>query len=92
MPWQLPVNFSDQAGKSPAKGAKNQPPTVIKASDLMKNFSYAALDADDSLITTETAAGGHQKRKLKIPVVPSGGTFVLGAVDGALKWLTTEEC
>ena len=92
MPWQLPVDFSQQASNAPTAGAKNQPPTVIKASDLMKSFAYAALDADDSLIATETAAGGHQKRKLKIPVVPSGGTFVLGAVDGNLKWLATEEC
>jgi hypothetical protein len=30
--------------------------------------------------------------KLKIPPVPSGGTHVLGAVDGALTWIATEEC
>jgi len=30
--------------------------------------------------------------KLKIPPVPGGGTHVLGAVEGALTWLSTEEC
>lgn len=31
------------------------------------------------------AAGG-------IPTPPASGTHVLGAVDGALQWITTEEC
>lgn len=117
MPWQLPVDFLQQANNTPAAGAVNQPPKVIKASDLMKSFSYAALDADDTLIETQTATGGHQKRKLKIPAVPSGnldyalsakggtlswspyfptaptsGTYILGAVSGALTWIATEEC
>jgi hypothetical protein len=30
--------------------------------------------------------------KLKIPPVPQSGTYVLGAVDGALQWIATEEC
>jgi hypothetical protein len=64
----------------------------LSAADLMRNFVMAALDADASLIEQTTGQGGHPQRKLKIPAVPSGGTFVLGAVGGALQWIATEEC
>jgi hypothetical protein len=58
----------------------------------MRNFNFAALDADPSLIDQTTGQGGHPSRKLKIPAVPSSGTHVLGAVGGVLQWLATEEC
>jgi hypothetical protein len=58
----------------------------------MRNFVFAALDADPSLIEATTGQGGHAARKLKIPAVPGGGTHVLGAVGGALQWIATEEC
>jgi hypothetical protein len=87
----LPVSFQQlaQSGGNPASGGY---PYQIRASDLDKNFVFAALDADESLIETTTGQGGHQARKLKIPAVPSEGTHVLGAVDGTLQWLATEEC
>jgi hypothetical protein len=87
----LPVSFQQlaQSGGNPASGGY---PYQIRASDLDKNFVFATLDADESLIETTTGQGGHQARKLKIPAVPGGGTFVLGAVDGALTWIATEEC
>ena len=79
-----------------AKSAKNASgggyPVQISAADLQKNFVYAALDADPSLIEVTTGQGGHQQRRLKIPAVPTQGTYVLGAVDGTLQWIATEEC
>ena len=87
----LPVDFEAKArGAKQASGGGY--PVQISAADLMKNFVHAALDADESLIETTTGQGGHQGRKLKIPAVPASGTHVLGAVDGALQWIETEEC
>jgi hypothetical protein len=87
----LPVDFESKArGTKSASGGGY--PVQISAGDLMRNFVYAALDADASLIETTTGTGGHPARKLKIPAVPGGGTFVLGAVGGALQWIATEEC
>lgn len=69
-------------------------PYQIKADDLDKNFVFAALDLDESLIEKTTGQGGHPARKLKIPpiVKDSLKTYVLGTVKGELKWLATEEC
>jgi hypothetical protein len=91
MPADPPVSFQQmaQSGGNPAAGGY---PYQIRASDLDKNFVFATLDADPSLIETTTGQGGHRARKLKIPAVPGGGTFVLGAVGGALQWIATEEC
>jgi hypothetical protein len=86
-----PVSFQEkaQSGGDPATGGY---PYQLKASDLDKNFVFATLDADESLIETTTGKGGHSQRKLKIPAAPSSGTHVLGAVGGALQWLATEQC
>jgi hypothetical protein len=87
----LPVDF-----EAKARGAKDASgggyPVQLSAADLMRNFVFASLDADESLIETTTGQGGHAARKLKIPAVPGGGTYVLGAVDGSLAWIATEEC
>ena len=88
MSQKLPVDF-----KALAQGTKNKgaPPYVIRADDLMKNYAYAALQADPSWIES-TSVGAHEGRRLKLPAVPGGGTFVLGCVDGALTWIETEAC
>jgi hypothetical protein len=87
----LPVDF-----ESKARGAKSASgggyPVQISAADLMRNFVYASLDADASLIESTTGQGGHTARRLKIPAAPSNGTYVLGAVGGTLQWIATEEC
>lgn len=87
----LPVDFEAKArdAKSASGGGY---PVQLSAADLMKNFVYATLDADASLIEETTGQGGHKARKLKIPAMPGGGTHVLGAVDGSLTWIETEEC
>jgi hypothetical protein len=86
-----PVSFQTlaQTAGNPAVGGY---PYQIRASDLDKNFVFATLDADASLIEITTGQGGHTARRLKIPAAPSSGTHVLGAVGGVLKWIATEEC
>ena len=87
----LPVDF-----EAKARGAKSASgggyPVQLSAGDLMKNFVFASLDVDPSLVQTSSGQGGHAARKLKIPAVPTTGTHVLGSVDGALTWISTEEC
>lgn len=87
----LPVDFEAKVKAAPSASGGGYP-IQLSARDIMKNFVHAALDADPSLIEQTTGQGGHQQRKLKIPAVPGSGTHVLGAVNGALKWLTTEKC
>ena len=86
-----PVSFEQKAkiGGNPAAGGY---PYQLSANDLDKNFVFATLDADNSLVETKTGAGGHTQRRLKIPAAPTEGTYVLGAVGGSLQWLETEEC
>jgi len=60
-----PVSFQTlaQTAGNPAAGGY---PYQLKASDLDKNFVFATLDVDDSLIESITGAGGHPQRRLKI--------------------------
>jgi hypothetical protein len=128
-----PVSFQTLA-RSAGNPAAGGYPYQLKASDLDKNFVFATLDVDDSLIESITGAGGHPQRRFKFPVgtvnnqllrwnaaavawepfgggdedgqllvsksggwvrlkpPPLTGTHVLGAVDGVLQWIATEEC
>jgi len=86
----FPVDFENKAKSAKSAGGAGYP-TQISAGDLMKDFAMAALDADASLIET-VRIGANESRKLKIPAVPSSGTYVLGAVSGGLTWIATEEC
>ena len=87
----LPVDFQQKI-KLPPSATGVGYPVQISASDLMKNFVFAALEADGSLIETTTGQGGYSGRKLKIPAAPTTGTHVLGVKDGTLQWIATEEC
>jgi len=80
----FPVDF-----QTVAKGGAQLKP--ISSSDLMRNFAWAKLQADPTLVD-EVSSKGFTAFKLKIPPVPSSGTHVLGAVDGTLQWIATEEC
>ena len=86
----FPKDF-DAMAKEPAKPGGGSP-LQISASALMADFSYAALDAEDSWITNGTAPGGYASRKLNLPAVESAGTFVLGCIDGVVQWIATESC
>lgn len=92
MPTRHPIDFEEKV-RLPKGSTAGSYPHSIKAADLMKDFVYAALDADNSLIEIRSGEKGYQQRRLKIPAVPGGeGTFVLGAVGGALQWIATEGC
>ena len=80
----FPVDF-----QTVVKGGKSTSP--ISSADLMRNFAWAKLVVDDSLVETTTVMG-FSAHKFKMPALPGSGTFVLGAISGALTWIATEEC
>jgi hypothetical protein len=82
----LPIDFEKLVREPKGKTASDYP-YALKAEDLMKNFVFAGLDADETLIEETTGKGGHKARKLKIPEVPSGDDLVqLTAEGGELSW------
>lgn len=85
-------NIFSQLVKSGGNSAAGGYPYQIKAADLDRNFVFATLEIDATLVQETSGQEGFTKRKLKIPAVPSSGTYVLGAVEGALTWISTEEC
>jgi hypothetical protein len=85
-------NIFSQLIKSAGNSSSGGYPYQIRAADLDKNFVYATLEIEKSLVEETSGQEGFTKRKLKIPAVPGGGTHVLGAVNGSLQWLSTEEC
>lgn len=87
---KLPVDFEEKI-KTPASNNGSGYPYRISASDLMKNFSYSALDAESDWIE-QSNVGVYEGRKLKLPQFPGSGTFVLGCINGRLQWIATEEC
>ena len=80
----FPVDF-----QTVAKNGKSTSP--ISSSDLMKNFAWAKLVVDSSLVETTTVMG-FSAHKFKMPELPGDGTFVLGSVNDSLQWIATEEC
>ena len=84
----LPVKFEAlaRAANTPVSGAY---PYSLKGSDLDKNFVFATLVVDESLIEETTGQGGHPARRLGIPAVPSSGTKSLTADGGSLEWADT---
>lgn len=87
---KLPIDFKEKATQPPSAGGKGYP-YRISAFDLMRNFSYAALDANEGWIEDKTE-GMYEGRKLKLPEIPKFGTHVLGCVDGTLQWIVAESC
>jgi len=85
-------NIFSRLVKSAGKSSSGGYPYQIKAADLDKNFVYATLEIDATLVEETSGQEGFTKRKLKIPAVPKSGTYVLGAVSGGLEWIKTEEC
>jgi len=88
---QVPILFS-QLVKSASNSAAGGYPYQIKAADLDRNFVYATLEIDATLVQETLGQEGFTKRKLKIPAAPTTGTHVLGSVGGVLQWIATEEC
>jgi hypothetical protein len=87
---KLPVRFKEQLTNPPSANGTGYP-YRISASDLDENFAYAALDAGEGWIE-QNSAGVYSGRKLKLPDIPSTGTYVLGCVEGQIQWIATEAC
>lgn len=88
---KLPVDF-DQKAKLPPSSNGTGYPYRISASDLMSNFTYAALNVEDDWYETESS-GKYGGRKLKLPKIPNEqGVFVLGCVYGEIQWIATDTC
>ena len=86
----LPIQFHEKVKATPSAGGTGYP-YRISATDLDRNFAYAALDAEEGWVE-QTTVGSHNGRKLRLPALPSGGTYVLGCVNGTVQWIETEEC
>jgi len=87
----FPVDFTEKA-KLPASAGGSGYPFKISANDLMRNFHYAALDAEDGWIENKKDSLW-EGRKLKLPKLPSGeGLFLLGCSGETLEWIETESC
>jgi hypothetical protein len=92
MSIKIPVDFEAKV-KSASQSSGGGYPYQISAQDLMKNFVFATILIDDKYVESVTGLNGHEARKLKIfPPIPASGTYVLGAVNGSLTWIATEEC
>lgn len=87
----VPVDFEEKI-KLPKGSGGGDYPYAIKARDLMENFVYASLDLDATLIEEQISQGGHKQRRLKIPRVPTTGTYVLGVKNNEIQWIETEDC
>ena len=79
----LPVDFVAKIVGAPVYS--------ISAADLMQNFADAKLLVDDAF-TEPAFVNNYSARRFKFPTPPTTGTHVLGAVNGSLQWLSTEEC
>ena len=64
----LPIKF-DQLVKMPGGAGGTGYPYRISAKDLMANFEYAALDADESWILYSSGPNG-ARRSLNLPALP----------------------
>jgi hypothetical protein len=83
---KLPVDFSEKV-KLPAEANGAGYPYRISASDLMKNFEYAALDVDESWMEQGSGTYTSQTRKLKLPALLDEGKYFLVCVDGTPQWM-----
>ena len=86
----FPVDFTDMAKMPPAPGG-NGYPYRISANDLMRNFHYAALTAEEGWISSD-ANSLYDGRKLNLPAIPSGeGVYFLSVNGGQLTWSEYKE-
>lgn len=86
----FPIDFTEKV-KLPAGAGSNGYPYTISANDLMQNFHFAALDAEEGWIETKKDSLWNG-RKLKLPKVPSGeGVYFLSVTGGTIGWSQYEE-
>jgi hypothetical protein len=86
----LPIDFEEKVRLPPPANGLGYP-YRISASDLMNNFIYASLNAEEGWIEKDEGSK-YQSRKLMLPKIPESGTHVLGCIDGEIQWIETESC
>ena len=79
MSVSIPVDFEAKV-KSAKSASGGGYPIQISAADLMKNFKYAALDAEAGIIKENG-----DSRMLAIPA-PSGSNKILGCEGTTMSW------
>jgi len=88
----FPIDFTEKA-KQPGSANGTGYPHRISANDLMRDFYYAALSAEEGWIEPDTG-GLYDGRKLKFPKIPEGSAdkyYILTANAGDLEFLEFEE-
>jgi hypothetical protein len=86
-------NFERLAKNKPAKGSKDYPVT-IKGKDLDENWKMTTLlegEGDPKLYEVEYTKDGTRITRI-LPKPPASGTHVLGAINGTIQWIATEDC
>jgi hypothetical protein len=87
---KLPIDFTDKAKEPPSADGTGYPHR-ISANDLMRNFHYAALVAEEGWIESDSGSL-YDGRKLKLPAIPSGdGVYLLSVNGGTIGWSQYEE-
>jgi hypothetical protein len=85
--------FKDDLTKKPS-GNSGSPPRGISAKDLDGNFWKVMViedpDAKTEIYTVEYTENGTVLKLL--PTINASGTYVLGTVDGKIKWISTQDC
>lgn len=86
-------NFERLVKNKPAKGS-NDYPVAIKAKHLDENWKMTTLlqgAGSPPLYEVEYTKDGTRITRI-LPEPPPSGTHVLGAVDGSIQWIATEDC
>jgi hypothetical protein len=85
--------FERLVKNKPSKGS-NDYPLAIKATDLDENWKRTTLiegEGNPKLYEVEYTKDGTRLTRI-LPPTPDSGTHVLGAVDGQVQWIATEDC
>jgi hypothetical protein len=85
--------FKDDLTKKPT-GNSGAPPRGISAKDLDDNFLKVQV-IEDPAATTKIYKVEYtdQGTVLKLlPTINASGTYVLGTVNGEIKWIETQDC
>jgi hypothetical protein len=86
-------NFERLVKNKPAKGS-NDYPVAIKAKHLDENWKMTTLlegTGEPKLYEVEYTKEGTRITRI-LPEPPASGTHVLGAIDGTIQWIATEDC
>lgn len=89
---KFPIDFTEKVKQAPSANGTGYPHR-ISANDLMRDFHYAALNAEDGWIESNSE-GLYDGRKLKLPKVPEGSAeqyYILSVSGGEFEWLQYEE-